>query len=154
MNEEKEVRHDEEKLTEFLECLSKAQIEMMPAKKDKTAKGGAYNFNYADYKAVVDATRKHLYNNNLVVTDRTDYFDDKIVLTTTLFHTNGEFLESSMPLYVNQNDMRAVGSAISYAKRYMYCALIGVLSANEDDDAQAAVNSMSTVGKIKPFLKG
>lgn len=57
-------------------------------------------------------------------------------LTTILIHAeSGEFLEASyiMPV-AKQNDPQAVGSSITYARRYALGAILG-LNIEEDDDA-------------------
>jgi len=66
-------------------------------------------------------------------------FPDESGLTTILMHSeSGEYLQSTylMPV-AKQNDPQAVGSAITYARRYALGAILG-LAIDEDDDANAA----------------
>lgn len=64
---------------------------------------------------------------------------DEHSLTTIIIHADsGEYLESSyiMPV-AKQNDPQAVGSSITYARRYALGAILG-LNIDDDDDANAA----------------
>jgi len=66
-------------------------------------------------------------------------FPDESGLTTILMHSeSGEYLQSTylMPV-AKQNDPQAVGSAITYARRYALGAILG-LAIDEDDDANSA----------------
>lgn len=62
---------------------------------------------------------------------------------TTLFHESGEWMRTDVLWMPSErNTAQAVGSAITYAKRYQLSALFGI-SADEDDDG----NEASAVGK-------
>lgn len=70
---------------------------------------------------------------------------DEHSLTTILIHAeSGEYLESSyiMPV-AKQNDPQAVGSSITYARRYALGAILG-LNIEEDDDANKATVKAET----------
>ena len=49
-------------------------------------------------------------------------------------HESGEFMESTLMLPLVKQTPQAVGSAISYARRYQLNAVLGVAPVNEDDD--------------------
>jgi hypothetical protein len=69
-------------------------------------------------------------------------FPDESGLTTILMHSeSGEYLQSTylMPV-AKQNDPQAVGSAITYARRYALGAILG-LAIDEDDDANSATSA-------------
>lgn len=59
-------------------------------------------------------------------------------LTTRLTHApSGEFIESTLPLMLDKNNSQGVGSAITYARRYMLLSFLGLV-ADEDDDGEKA----------------
>lgn len=65
-------------------------------------------------------------------------FPDESGLTTILMHTSGEYLESTYQMPVSKiNDPQAVGSAITYARRYALGSILG-LNIEDDDDANKA----------------
>ena len=53
-------------------------------------------------------------------------------------HESGEFMESTLMLPLVKQTPQAVGSAISYARRYQLNAVLGVAPVNEDDDGEQA----------------
>lgn len=65
--------------------------------------------------------------------------EDLLVLRTTLFHKSGESITSDLPMPVRSegrgNYFQALGSAITYCRRYSLLAIYGL--AGEDDEAEA-----------------
>lgn len=118
-------------------ALANAQAEFGPIAKDKTAKAGAYSYNYADLADILNAVRKPLADNELAVTQVTEYdFNhSRPLLVTRLMHSSGEWIEGVYPLrdYDKPQDM---GSALTYARRYALTSLLGI--AAEDDDGNSA----------------
>ena len=103
----------------------------------KDAKADRYR--YATLAQVLDTIRQPLADCGLAVTQA---FDD-LTLVTTLWHISGEMIESRMTIPSvearGMNSAQAMGSAISYARRYAILALLNL--ATEDDDAQSAGHS-------------
>lgn len=58
-------------------------------------------------------------------------------LTTTLLHKSGQFIENEMVLHLPKQDPQGQGSAVTYARRYSYMAILGLV-ADDDDDGNAA----------------
>lgn len=68
----------------------------------------------------------------------TVHIEGKSFVRTLLLHESGEFLGSDTEIVcAKQNDPQALGSAISYARRYGLQALLGL--AAEDDDGEKAM---------------
>lgn len=118
------------------EALSKAQGQIKGASKDTT--NPHFKSRYADLASVWEACRKPLADNGLSVVQFTKVVgeDRATMLVTRLLHASGEFIEGDTPLLMGKNDMQALGSAITYARRYGLAAIVGV--APEDDDGNAA----------------
>lgn len=113
-------------------ALSKAQGEMENAKKD--SKG--YNYNYADLASVIGTAKKPLADNGLAVTQLIEPDATVALVKTLLVHSSGEWVSSTVSIKPLKADPQGMGSAITYARRYGYQAIIG-LSA-EDDDGNTA----------------
>ena len=133
-------------------CLAQADI-----KDAKTNKKNAFIGNsYADLTAVWQACRAALTKNDLAVVQR--FKDDNrgtTYLETLLIHTSGESISSELPL-MNVKDWHSMGSAITYARRYSLCALVGIAPDGEDDDgaaAQAGTKKAPTAGSRKSYPK-
>lgn len=118
-------------------ALSKAQAEMQHAKKAED--NPFFKSKYADLPAVIDVARPLLAKNGLSVSQMTDVDENgKITLITQLMHSSGEWIRGYYPVNPVKTDPQAIGSAITYARRYSFCAVIGVAATGEDDDGNAA----------------
>lgn len=91
-------------------------------------------YRYADLAAVLDATRPALAACGLVLTQAVD---GQNLVTRLADAETGETLESAFPLDFHGLTWHAIGSAISYARRYAILSLLG-LAPDEDDDGHAA----------------
>ena len=117
-------------LSEFQGAVKQPKIEREVAVRTRT--GGTYTFRYADLSACVKAAAPTLKANGLAVTQL--IIGGKLV--TMLTHKSGQWLRSELQIG-NVTDYQALGSAITYLKRYSYCAILGLV-ADSDDDANAA----------------
>lgn len=109
-------------------ALAEFQAKVSKIKKD--AKNPFFKSNYASLSNIQDAISQPLIESGLCYSQSPTGVNG---LCTILIHAeSGEFLmdEYIMPV-AKANDPQAVGSAITYAKRY---ALAGVLGLNIDDD--------------------
>jgi hypothetical protein len=119
-------------MSELAKALVKAQGQIKGAVKD--ANNPHFKTKYADLASVWDACRKPLTDNGLSVAQYTT--TEGPALVTRLMHVSGESIEGVTPLIMVKQDMQALGSAITYARRYGLAAMVGV--APEDDDGNAA----------------
>lgn len=121
-----------ESLVKLAPALVAAQKKMGAALKD--AKNPFFKSKYADLNAVIDASVPTLNEEGIAVLQAVNGMD----VETILLHESGEYVASCTPIVVaKQNDPQALGSAISYAKRYGLQAM-AVLKA-EDDDGEGAM---------------
>lgn len=105
--------------------------------KVKTKTGGEYKFKYADLSACVEAAAPMLKAHGLAVTQLVSNH----TLHTLLTHKSGQWFRSELPIG-QVSDYQALGSAITYLKRYSYCAILGIV-ADTDDDANAACGNLA-----------
>ena len=123
-------------------ALAKAQAEMKSAKKNQD--NPYFKSVYADLASCYEACREPLAKNGIAIfqgiEDSAD--SDSIILNTMLIHSSGEWLSSSLRMPLLKKDPQAVGSVITYARRYGLCAAIGL--ASEDDDAESAMTRGSS----------
>lgn len=124
-------------------ALSRAQGTFKKISKNRVAKvrmkaGGEYTYNYADLSDVIESIRESLHANELAFTQ--DVSSDGRRLVTQLWHKSGQFLIGSVPLIGGGHTPQELGSALTYARRYGLCTLLGLV-AEEDDDGQVAQNA-------------
>ena len=144
-------------INELATALAKAQGEMGGAVKDSS--NPFFRSKYADLASVWDACRAPLSKHGLSVVQfpNTEYagapeayewtakqsgetrYGVRVVTTvsvvTRLLHASGQFLEDRVSTMLPTGDPQAVGSAITYLRRYALQAVVGI--APEDDDAEA-----------------
>jgi hypothetical protein len=60
---------------------------------------------------------------------------DQCAVTTTLLHVSGEWIRGTIQMKPVKNDPQAVGSCITYARRYSLAAIVGVSPADDDGNA-------------------
>jgi len=118
----------------------------------KDAKNPFFKSNYASLSNILDEIDDPLLESGLVITQ----FPDEDGLVSMLIHAeSGEFISSNYRMPVaKQNDPQALGSSITYARRY---AITSILSLNvEDDDgnkgAQPAKKQEQPQAPEKPWL--
>lgn len=132
-------------IDKLAEALAKAQSEIKAPVKDRHVDfqplGKArVKYSYADLANVLDAVREPLSKNGLSVLHVLTYSGDMYGLKTSLMHSSGQFIESWYPLPdPGKQQIRAqeFGSALTYARRYSLCSIVGI-AADEDDDGQLA----------------
>lgn len=135
-------------------ALVKAQSKMQNAAMNKT--NPHFKSKFADLAAVREATLPALNENGLSILQTThqDIGPDGqflFYLRTTLLHSSGEKIEGVYPLPRNLDKPQALGSALTYARRYSWAAMCGIAS-DEDDDANEAQDQGA--GRKAPPKKG
>lgn len=135
-------------------ALSKAQAVLEGAKKD--AVNPHLRNKYADLASCWDACRKALTENELSITQTTTVRDGVLLLVTTLHHSSGESVFGELPVIYEGtkglNTMQAMGSALTYARRYGLCAIVGI-SPEDDDGANAGQGQQQRHAQQKPVSR-
>tara|TARA_R100000700_G_scaffold38905_1_gene50888 strand:+ start:286 stop:993 length:708 start_codon:yes stop_codon:yes gene_type:complete len=126
--------------TNLAEALTLFQQEHHAAGKDGKANYGFYTTLAGGLNAVQPATHLGLCHTQTFDSTVTDSGQVITILVTTLKHISGEEIVSRLPfpeLVPNRgNIMQALGSAITYARRYALLAIYGL--AGDDDDAESS----------------
>ena len=123
--------------------------------------GQAHNgIRYAKYEDIVKAVKPLLKEHGFSFQAKTDFKDKQLVATGIVSHASGHSEETTIQLPFDtggaKNGVQAIGSSISYAKRYLFCMLFNITTGGEDDDGCAAgieVISDDQARSIKERLK-
>ncbi len=121
-------------ITELITALAIAQGVIEGAAKD--AANPFFKSTYADLASVWSAIRGPLSENGLAVMQLPSAEGPRVTITTILAHKSGEWISSELTLTAKEDTPQAIGSAITYARRYALQAAVGV--APEDDDGERA----------------
>ena len=133
-----------EKIDQLLPDLFKVKASILPLKKE--ANNPYFNSKYVDLNAVLDGVENILEANGFIllqpVVGKT--------VETVILHKSGQFISSEMELVLDKNTMQALGSAVSYSRRYSLVSLLGLKS--EDDDGNGATFQSAPAPKAKPAV--
>lgn len=125
-----------EQLDQLATALSAAQAEFSAVPKDKA--NPFFKSSYADLATVVKTATPVLTKNGLSISQfitNTESGNDALV--TYLLHTSGQFIAHTMTLHLPKTDPQGQGSAVTYARRYSFMSVLGLV-ADVDDDGNAA----------------
>jgi hypothetical protein len=102
----------------------------------KEANNPFFKSKYASLANILDTIQKPLSECGLAISQ----FPDANALTTIILHAeSGEWMESSYVMPVaKQNDPQAMGSAMTYARRYALGSILN-LNIDDDDDGEKAM---------------
>lgn len=133
-------------ISKLAEALSKFQWTVEAPEKDSTVKvktstGGSYEFSYATLDSITKTIKKPLAESGLATFSiiRGENFVTKLV------HTSGQWIESTLKLADLTNGKKGaqeLGSAITYARRYLLCSILGVVADEDDDGNKASGNEV------------
>lgn len=122
-------------LNELATALAKAQGEMKNAALNK--ENPFFKSRYADLASVRDTITPALSNNGLSVVQTLAPENGSLMVCTRLIHSSGQWMESTFPIIADTNKPQAMGSALTYARRYSLAAIVNIAT-EDDDDANEA----------------
>lgn len=123
-----------ESITKIATAL--VQFQSSVSKVSKEASNPFFKSKYASLANILDTIHKPLGDCGLVICQH----PDGDALTTIVIHSeSGEWMESSYTMPVAKaNDPQAMGSAITYARRYALGSILN-LNIDDDDDGEKAM---------------
>lgn len=93
---------------------------------------------FARYEDIDEAIRPLLIEEGFSLSFDTEATAGAPLIKGTLSHKSGHYRTVSMPLPLDtsgsKNNLQAMGSTISYGKRYLVGMLLNIITRNEDDD--------------------
>ena len=125
-------------ITKIAVALSKFQGEVTDIPKNK--QNTFMKNKYADLQGVLEIVRPLLAKNELTIIQTPSTEGEKVKLTTLLAHSSGEWIKDTLFMDIISNNKgttkaQAIGSVITYARRYSLTSILGIAQA--DDDAVA-----------------
>ncbi len=131
---------------DFYEALSKFQGECPTVmKKSEVNMGyGKPHYNYASLGDIITEIQKPLQKYGLSYHWRVNNDDSFIEVTCILAHSSGYELQTSISAAKDatpgKSNVQAIASTITYLKRYTLISLLGIGTADPDDDAVSTLN--------------
>lgn len=130
-------------------AFAKAQSELQNPPKNKT--NPHFNSKYVDLSDGLDTIRKTLSKHGLAFIQATKAHEGIIILHTRIIHSSGQWIESTYPVSGLEKH-QAMGSALTYARRYALFAMVGVAGEDDDDGNSAAEVKPAPKAKAKTIV--
>lgn len=127
-----------ETITKLAAALNKAQAQLQPAIKD--ASNPFFHSRYADLESCWEAVRKPFTSNGLSIVQLPCMLGDKPALETTLLHESGEWISEAIQLFPVKLDSQAIGSALTYSRRYGLASITGLVQSDDDGNIASGKN--------------
>ncbi|GAA4401128.1 ERF family protein [Quisquiliibacterium transsilvanicum] len=118
--------------------------------------GGRYRFRYADLEEILSKTRPALAANGLALIQRVESNQGGPLLVCCLVHADGGMLTSevAMPSARDLGDPKSFGAAITYLRRYLVTAMLGVAADDDlDEDGQEMGEPAARTASKPPVAK-
>jgi hypothetical protein len=136
-----------ESIVNITKALLTAQKTMEAAVKD--SKNPYFKSSYADYNSVLQACKGPLNSVGVVILQPHVTNERGTFVETILLHETGEFISSETQVTVAKaNDPQALGSAITYARRYGLQSLVSLPAEDDDGEKAMARDSKFSNGKL------
>ena len=137
MNKSESIKNIAAALVKFQASVSKVA---------KESNNPFFKSKYASLANILDTIQKPLSECGLAISQ----FPDANALTTIIVHAEaGEWMESSYVMPVaKQNDPQAMGSAMTYARRYALGSILN-LNIDDDDDGEKAMGRSTQTQMVR-----
>ena len=141
-------RAKEPDIEKLAKSLAKAQLEIQNA--EANTENDFLNSKYANLAAVMSACREPLAKNGLAIVQlpRMTGSPGVVEVETMLIHESGQYLSTVWQMAPPKNDPQGIGSCLTYMRRYMISAMLGI--AQVDDDANRAQPGKDEYDRIDP----
>lgn len=141
---------------ELYKAINCVQKELSPL--DKSADNPYFESKYIPLSGILLKLNPLLSKNNLILIQSVERDQDGDFLLTKIVHTiSAETLESKLYLKIDKTSMQALGSAITYARRYSISPIFGVIEKDDDGEQAESFQNFERQKKTtanKPFNKG
>ncbi len=93
-----------------------------------------FKYKYASMRAILSVVNPALMKHGLSIFHTVERNETGVYLKSTLAHVEGETIDTCLPLFFKPGDMKELGGAITYARRYAMHALLNLSISDYDID--------------------
>ena len=126
-----------EQIDQLATALVKVQAQLKPLKRDtvNTYTGVLY----ADLLSIWEACRELLTSNGFCVIQTNSVGEGNVIVETMLAHTSGQWIMGQLAVPITEEKgktlTQAVGSAVSYGRRYGLQGIVGIVLEGDEPEA-------------------
>src|SRR3990167_4201359 len=142
----------------FYKAMSEFQSSCPSIKKERKVRGkdGGVRYSYASLDDIVSVVAPLLSDHGLSYGIKADLKEGFVIANCIVNHIAGHSETSSFAVPIEKEafmgDAQKSGSALMYAKRYAFCNAFGIVTGDEDDDAQSLGGGVSVQDLYKRFV--
>lgn len=143
---------------EYDDAMAKFQSECPVIKKGKVVlekDKQSVRYKYAPLDSIVDQTKEIIAKHGLSYTIRTESDDKFLSAICRVTHTAGHSEDFSFKVPIGNeqymSDVQKYGARLTFAKRYAFCNAFGILTGDDDDDAQSTKSGNSEPSRQSNF---
>lgn len=97
------------------------------------AKNDHFDSWHLTLSGILETIKPYLEECELVILQEITYLDKEAYMVTKLVHVpSGEFISTALKLLPERPGYHALGSAITYSRRYSICTLLGITQYDDD----------------------
>ena len=135
--------------SETIGALAKALVQAISEMENasKNSVNPHFKSKYADLAEVIATTKPTLQKYGLAVAQFPCFEGGAVGVETIILHDSGEWMSGTAYSPIPKQDPQAVGSAITYLRRYSLAAVCGLTQ--EDDDGHAATKPKTAAPKAE-----
>jgi len=127
----------------FFDALARFQSEMPTIQKKKKvySKSGAHRYSYAPLESIIEQVKEPLKNNGFSYTLKSSQnkSTNELTVICEAHHFCGHTEKTEVTVPVGNAEymspVQEIGAATTYAKRYSFCNAFGIMTGDEDTDA-------------------
>lgn len=134
--EQSPIQFSHDDMSELFGALAKAQGALVPAEMSRD--NPYFETKYADLNDCLTVMRGPLADNGLSLIQLPHSGDHEVRLTTFLTHESGKHISTTWGIKAKDDSPQTAGSLLTYLRRYMANAIVGVAPAADDDDGARA----------------
>lgn len=135
-----------ENLDLIAKAIANAQAEMGHARKDNT--NPHFGSKYADLAAVWDAIGVEMAKQGVAIIQAPSATGNLVTVETMLVHSSGQWMKSTLTLTCSNYTAHAIGSGLTYARRYSLAAMCGIAPDDDDGNAASAKDAATQAGSV------
>ena len=143
----------EQSNSKVLTALSRAQQKFEAVKRDAenpAFKRGGKVSRYATLESVIESVRPALLEEGLMILQKNIFVNGFFGVETRLIHiASGEYETSQFIAPLEKQNAQGVASILTYARRYEYFTLLGLVSEDDDGNAASGVSHSTQTKQVK-----
>lgn len=138
-------------LKELIKALIAFQAKAPKIEKNKEG----YGYKYASLELLLEKLQPVLLSNGLVITQtfQPGVNEKSVLIHTKLMHVSGEWIGSNLLMHSDKVGPQAIGSCITYARRYSVLAILNIAPEEDDDAAKAQATPLKEQKSINDKAK-